>query len=595
MITIKLEQGVLDVYNDEEIQWQWTAFRFAKGIIDPFTNDIAIPKTGNNMRLLDVYSLLDSKVQKLKKPITPAIMQNGSIMIPIYIQVAEVLKNDIKICLYESTFLSQFKDKQLSDFFVDDASTIVEWTSDSYELYPDKFVPYNYGVPYNKLKAQYHTSKSLDSMIQSIATQENLTISGIPSDYKLLASKKTVCPQNTIQTIQMDLQHMQGGYFLMVGGQHIVNDLSKDDIQKITFNRDAHISMKFYWIWRKKLTTTNNFNVDIRLNDQMINIIPINSSVRNKREGGSSAKQMQLDVHKGDTLSFYFPYQSKFQCVSIVVKMEYSNYNITEDDYGTTLEYYKPWLLDEYTPGYSNRPYLLYYDGDNYQAIKMTQKTISIGGDRVYLDSLAFSYFGYYCNLPDISIGQLFYDLQWMIGKKLKYDYNQIWFEDFKDGEEAEGYIESINPSSTYIGQNNYIRYKNEINSPITKIDNDWLEKENNFFESIFEYLPENTVKQYSIGDNNTGMYEYNEIENPVIFSYRTEVQSIPLYRLNMNELTQSNEVEIELINPSPLITQEDIIYIDGRKYMIIKGTKNYKDNSVKLTCLAVYSKQKIR
>ena len=111
MILIKLQDGNLDLYSNETIQWSWTTFRFAGAIKDPYTNDFSIPKTSNNLRLLNVYSILDAPSQRVNKTTTPAIFQQDNQLIPIYIEVNEVTAKDIKIAIFENSFLPNFKDK----------------------------------------------------------------------------------------------------------------------------------------------------------------------------------------------------------------------------------------------------------------------------------------------------------------------------------------------------------------------------------------------------------------------------------------------------------------------------------------------------
>ena len=574
MILIKLQDGNLDLYSNETIQWSWTTFRFAGAIKDPYTNDFSIPKTSNNLRLLNVYSILDAPSQRVKKTTTPAIFQQDNQLIPIYIEVNEVTAKDIKIAIFENSFLPNFKDKNLKDYFTDDSTTIWEWISNSMNESSDYFYPYNYGVTYNYNKAQYHASMPIHSILQEIATREGINIEAIPYSYRLLASEKKVCPQNTRQALELDIRYMEGNYYKLYGGQHITNDCSVEGPDHITFNRSCTATMTFYCIWRKKVTTTQNKQIDIRKNGQLVGAIFLNSG--SKREGTAIQFTTTLNFHEGDTFSIYFPEANKFQCASVLVDITYSNYAINEDDYGVDLRYV------------ARRPGLDYYDGSTHTLYRAIGNTITIGTDHLVMPKLAFSYFGYWTNVLDITMGELFYELQWMFGKKVLYDYDRIYFSDQPVASVVEGEITEINPNSSYVGQKNYIRYMGQDTGEVTTIDNGWLEEEKDLHRSIFEFLPNNVVNQYSVDDE--GKYTFNSISNPVMFRWMGSslgAQLPEIRKLGMDGLRQSNEVKVKLLNPSPNITNVDVIYLDGREMFVIGGEKN--DRSIILTALPIY------
>lgn len=577
MIIINLKDGYLDLYEDETIQWKWTTFRFSGKLQDSYTNDFSIPKTPNNQRLLNIYSVLDASSQRVKKENIPALLQEGDNAIRIFIEVQGISKDEIKICLYENSFFSKFKDVNLSDYFTDDQNTIYEWISNSPAENPTVFLPYNYGAPYKYIKAQYHPSKKLNDILQDIAIQENINIDLIPDNYRLLASKKNVCPQNKTQAIEMDLRYMSNNYYDLYGGQHIVNDCSQDTLDHLTFNRDVDAKMTVYCIWRKKVGTTQNKQIDIRKNGQLISAIFINSS--QKREGTAIQYSLQTKFKAGDTFSLYFPDADRFQCCSVVLKMEYNNYEITKDDYNTDLQYS------------SRRPGLDYYDGTTHTRYPMNGRQIQIGTDTLIPPLLSFSYFGFWTNTPNIKIGSLFYDLQWQLGKKIFYDIDTIYFSDQPVSEEVKGEILEIYTNSSYVGQNNYIIYKGEEYKeeiPVSTIDNEWLVLDKNLYESPYEYLPNNVVQQYKISED--GKYTFNELQNPVLLYVDNNNQILhTLQHLNLEELTQSNEVKIQLYNAIPLIDRADVIYMDGRKYFVIEGTKNFKNNDVNITAIPAY------
>lgn len=580
MIYIQTRNGNLDLYDDTEIQWSWTAFRFQTSLRDPYSNDIQIPKSTQNLKVLDAIGLLDSKTQMFGSKMQTAILYIDAKMIPIFIQVVSVDKKEITICLYEDTFPYKFKDFKINDLLHDSVGTIYRWNKYTLSDYGSSFIPYDYGCKYNGDYAQIHPVKRLRNVMYDVLQAQGVNSSLPPNDWWLLATKKTICPQNTIQVVEFNDTSMDGGVFNLHGGQHVSNGLSMNESTYIEFNRYATTTMKIYVVWRKKQATYQNKEILIRINGQNYWHIPLHSSNSGNMQLGVEQMTLPYQFNRGDTLSFYSEDMDRFQSCSVIVKIEYGFYNITEDDYGQELEYVG--RLPRFRIG-----------GDIINYMYMDGTTIGWGTQTMQGERLSFAYFGYYCNLPDMTIGGLFHSLQWVMGRKIKATQNFIEFVDPNEAQKIEGLITKVKPSTSRLGQKNYIVFKDEpLSTPVSTIQNEWLEKQKKLHESIFNYNRDDIVHQYENpsydSESETWSIDFNEIDTPVVMREdgANPLKNISLYTFGLEDLTQSNEVEIQTAD---LETEnKDIIYLDGRKFYIVEGSKDAKSNLSTLTCLCV-------
>lgn len=599
MISISLENGDLELYKDSNIVWSWTAFRFQDKLRDQYTNNFSIPKTMENIKSLGIYSLLDTPDIQFRGRIQPAMLYIGEQTIPIYIQVVSINEKDIDICIFEDKLTYTIKNKTLNEFFVDDSSSIYEWFRESNTLYPNEFKVYNYGAPYytksitlfpSKLNAQYaqvHPSKPLNDILQYVISELGANIVNINPELRLLASKRVVCPQNTTQVLEFNSigSKLSNNLFTIYGGQHIVNDVSQTGIQQITFNRDVNAVIDLYSIWSTKFTFNQNSKIQLIVNGSVWNTFNIPSYTY---DTGCKKATFRKSFKEGDTLSFKFEDANHYINTSWVAHMEYSNYEITEDDYGTNLEYTPRRASLSYWPN-NQQSYNYWMDGS----------TISIGGLSMTTEPLALSYFGYYCNLPKISLGDVLYSLQWILGGKLKQDGDHIYFDGKFYNGEVEGQLDKLIFSSNTIGQKNYVKFNDEENPiSIANIDNEWLEYEKNLHINTFRYLPQNVIPQYESTTNEEGetVYEFQDSDVPVLFRWINEKAFNPgLFLFDLNNISQSKEIQLTIFNAPMNILDLDTIYLDGRTYYIINGEKDLNTNIVKIKAILIYKKTTIR
>lgn len=603
MIAISVGEYDLDLYESENITWSWTAFRFQEKLTDQYTNNFTIPKTDNNIKALDVYSTLDYPGVQFGKKITPATITLNGTAINIFIQVVQITPLEIEIAIFEDSFNSLEKNVSINDQLKDNHTTILEWNMWSMTNYPSKFVSYNYGMEYHWQLAQRHPYLRLkqDILDKIDLKGYNFRWNYVNNDWKVLCSKKVVCPENTTQVLEMAAfdQTMEDNLFTIQGGQHITNDASLSGNREVIFNRDCYSAMRIYYAYEKKGTTTQSQYVYLKINGVTMRII-ITTVPGNQTLYGQGYVDFSYNFHKDDKLTFYCDGTNKLRSCSMVVRMNNSAYEITADDYNIELEYKD--RLPRLTVDKR-----VYVSVPNYVYIEMDGNT----HDGLQTERLSFAYFGQYCNLPKIQLCDLLYGLQWLIGGKLTEDRqrNELYFDPTeytypraqRDQEKYLKEINSIIPASEKLGKKNYLKYTdNENPTPITTIDNTWLEEERTLHELKFHYFVDNKIKQYSVEvkeniDITTVESPYDifdvkftNIEYPVIFNYNNRVEPISIKPFELDNLWGSKEVELTFYGTPLNFREYDTLFVDGRTYYVISGEYDLKNNITKVHCILV-------
>jgi len=608
MISIQVEKGNLDIYLDSEVDLSWTGFRFSTGIRDAFTNDITIPKTPNNIALLTASGLLNSYNQPLGVK-TKALLYNGAQITPVFLQVVSVKKNEIDICLYENTFPSIFKDKEIHEYFEDDASTIYEWNTNTNNAYPTVFKEYEYGMPYDKLYAQYHPVKNMNDILSDLSTATNFSFPSVSPNWYLMATKKVVCPQNQRQFIECAL-NPSTGYLAMSGGQHITNDMEisyGDGMEKITFNRDATVTMNMTISWKCKASpdigavivrhvySPNGGLASCSLNGDLY---------RNRIDTLSHT----FYVNKGSEISIEVMNSDAFEYCYAVCDCTITDYVIEENENLPELQYIAraPRLI--YYDYNSDRLHYAYFDGSTYY---VSYKVRGVGGssnDVIHSTFRSLSYFGYWCNVPEMKIPDMMFSLQWITGNKAIFDNNNgITWGSASTSKQIEGVIEEILPSSDKVAQNNFIKYaEDSTGTPTFTINNKWLATNITLHENLFGYIEnvdqfKGKINQYSNPEHESGSEEYScdfeDLGAPYLWwnnldpqggliTYNNNIRDIPINTFDLEDLTQAVEARIETETMG--VKDVDIIYLDGRKFFIVEGSTDVNTNHSDLTCLLV-------
>lgn len=626
MVTIQLTDGNLDVGSEQAMELEVTAMRFSNGIRDAYTNDIDLPKTRNNIRLLECYNLLDSPNQLYGNQIKPAILTVDGYMLDVHLQVVSVTDDTITVCMYEQVLPNDLRDRAIRELIRDNESTIKVWWGESQTYWPDYFRQYDYGFTYNPALAQLHPVKGANNVISQIEAASGHTLPHVPDDMALMAQNRYVCPENTRQTISVQrLNGSNTGEMCMVAGQHVVNDAEgfengkyeESSYKKMTFNRDCTATVTPYISWGRKLASgTHTFQIIAYINGVNCGGYTFNIHTANKRNGFVFPDPDTYTFHAGDVLEFRLsssgldnPF-SKLEHLQMIWDVVYSDYAITEDDYGQEMKY-APKLptLYGWCPNYPDYVWEYPFNGLGLQRLYIYKsETFYDPDDDIYLNFplRGWAYHGYWCNLSDITVGQLIWGLAWIRGNGVTRNQTGLAWTASDRAKAIEGHITSISPSTEHLGQRNYIRWSGQQDTePLTTIQNEFLEADHTIAELPFAYVTYGSeglalVPQYTAKTNEDGTtdVDYDEIDGQVLVLYRDNEHTylypalIPPSMTNtfgFERLTSATEVEIETFDDQ--VTDLDYVYLDGRKYMIISVSCDLNDRLSRITALLVPTK----
>lgn len=628
-ISLYLNGQSLDVYS-QDIEWSWKNIRFSDGIEDQYSTDISLPKTFKNARALEVSGLLDSATQLYGSQLTPCTLTvNGTIM-DVYLQVVGITEDEISVCLYQRTLPDEVFGKKIREFVHDDSDTIRVWSVNSGTAYPNDFPMYNYGSPTNTRYAQRHQSRQLDWVIGKLNNAlQDFTLPTVDSSLYLMGAQKKVCPENPKQIVEFTLE---GGSddFVLVGGQHVVNDLEGYDglskvgessTKEITFNRDCTAVLNARISWGRKMTTgLNTFMVSLFRNGSFEYDwqIHINSGI--DKRNGYVTSQITLHINEGDTffLKFLSPTTNnaynKFELVTGVLEFTYSDYTINDDDYDIDLVYcnrhpcLRQWFPSDY--GYYNH----WFDGRtedyyiyNWDGSLNLSQTFSLD-----FPWRGISYIGYFCNIGDITVKEMYFGLCWLYNKKPFRNTRELVLRDTNESLVLEkAIISEIRPSSSQLGKKTTAKWCDDFEIVLTRIDNTWLADEANRHKSPFLHIEKVAgglarIDQYEITSNydpekdeTSWECNYEEPKGAVLVRYGQYgrlgrwglVPPPEIKPMGINFIDQCMEVTIKTTDYD--VKDKDYLYVNGHKFMVVEGNTDLNKSISEVTALLVPKKQR--
>lgn len=611
MISLILPDGELDVYK-QDIAWNWTTIRFSDTLRDAYSTDFTIPKNHNNVSLLGASGLLDSPNQLFGTQIKPAVLVTGGNPVDVYIQVVSITDDDIQLCVYEKMLDDALMGKSLRDLLTDyDPTSVFEWNKNSVNDYNSAFYRYNYGSPYNSRWAQCHGSVNLRNLIQRINNryQTNLPLNGIMSYWRVVCTGKNVCPQTTTQMVECrwdrTAESNVRSKFLIIGGQHVVNNLEgyeeTTERREITFNRRCTIAFRS-WISWECYPQYGTYQIYLKVNGNIRKTFNITVPAGDAACGVQEYSQDAININANDVVTIetttgVFPLQN----CAITMEWKINNYAITEEDYGNSLKYsYRPAKLPLFQ--YYSTQGVHEVDGLFDGAGHTINTTYNGGGATTYtFPKRSLSYFGLYCNLPDITLKDLYFSLCWLTGQKAVFENGAMRLVSPDDDLEIDGYINSISPVSSNMGQRNYIRYRGQENAtPISVIDSVWLEEEHNVHQSFFVYTPNNggyaEIDQYEIipsEDENIGYtVTFNDVDGIACCmesSYQGVGRLVPMPAINTMGFEHiTSVIEVDFETDDYRVKGLDYLHYQGRRYMIVSGDTDMQTGWSRLKMLLV-------
>lgn len=594
---VRINGELLDIV-EQDITFTYDHFRFADALADQWSTDIVLPMTKRNMEILQPYDILDNPLQKYGAKIRCSISID---IVPIdgNMQVTELTENEITATLFLSILPYNLFNRRIGRIVDDDATTIIPWDKNTPWIANGsgqladwmQMVPYRYGAQTQLKLAQIHPSMRLQKVLDTIGTAIGVsmpTLDTVNGVHRLIATHKTVCPFNDRQFIGIMGEPDSNSDMQMsfVGGQHVVNDMQGYALSKnqevVTFNRDCKATIDIYEhaaffidYGVNVLTLYHNGNVVYGFSNYHMN--PVTG--------------ITLNISKGDTLSLYLSENPNIMCggknIGILLDIRYSDYTVTEDDFGTDLVY----------PEEGDNPHVRYIDGSN--VLHKTYLNGVVLPEMPLVADNSYSYFGYWCNLGDFTIKEMMNSLCWFEGKRLNVNGTVMSLVGMV-GRQIDGELKSISPICDNIGKRTMVAWNGD-ESPITFLfDNEYLEDEVNVHESVFPRVTEPNVYgyigQYTASTDSDGNVEYgfDELNAAVMKEDEITVSGVvksilrkphELHTLNLDEMSNTTQVTVETFRD---LRGLDHFYLDGHKYLLVSDEYDVKtglNTAVGLLC----------
>lgn len=588
MFNLWLSGGQLDILEGQSIEWNYTPVRFMDDLTDQYSTDFDLPNNIKNTQILQASGLLDSD-RRFSNRLEPATLSVNGEVFQVYVQVVSIDFNKISVCVFDKTIPADVLNKKLLDFCKDDSHSIYKWKENSWQQYPSVYKHYNNGL-YGKFKnAMYHQSRKLSDVIDIIGISSGYAIPRTDESLWVTATGKNVCPQNTVQVLEVNFTDGETGQ--IIGGQHVTNDAAwkwtgGEDV--VTFNRTCDVKMDIYVSYsRSTLHTGMDHFISIDLNPNrpstphQTEIISLPTTQHYNDIVTDSWTVANDFVRDGTELTFKVQGANSFRFISVVVVMTITDYDIIDDDYGIDLDYvYRNPRLRYRNYGDNTErymefngllwPYFPYYDSE----VRM-----------VYCPDVAFSYLGFWCNLPDTTLKELLFGLQWLTEKRFVKENWSYWWKDIDVKYTIDGEITRFDTTNDKLGVANHILFAGEKDSEdntVSNIDSDWLESNVTVHQSPFAYSNKRNgtwayFEQYKEpkDDDETGEHsaKYDEIDglavSKIVSTTPNLLLRVVLPTLGFDEVTEATTVEIETYNN---VKDADFVYLHGRKFMV-QGT----------------------
>lgn len=622
MVAIFLRNGQLDM-GGADFSVSGKPFIFNTDMAEPFSTDFEVPKTERNVNILGTAGLLDFTSQPLGSVLEPVNLCIGGQMTDAMLQVVSVSEHSISLCVFERP-LPAILDSDINTILKDvPVTTIYHWNYRSDRDVPDVFRRYKMCDTYNDRYFQYHPSLPLNGIMARIEQVTGTSMPRFDNGWRLMASRKSVCPQCPWQMIagtfsDSDTMVLRAGQSIVndAPGWNGIDDVGDSDVTEITFNRSCTATIYPYISWKKRLTAGNNFFViGIYKNGEYVTGILWETVAGGDMNGiERPSSPVTMDFQAGDTLSFRFAEngltdnRNRFKLISACFDITYTNYVITEDDNETddlVYCYDTPCLWEESHDGGMVGHY---FEPDNpnpyvtiYNEAGVTQRYVTLD-----LPYKSFSYIGFYSSLPKVRLKDFLRGMAWAMGKHLVKDGDGIILSDSGKTAVISGNIREFRPSSTHIGQTTRVLWADGTVAGETAINNEWLESEKVIHQSALERVEKASshnvayIRQYTLNTetdtdgNTTTEAEFWENDGMVITSdwlnpdnnrtYSLVVfSSLPFYDLGA---LKKGVVEADISTFSFIPPDTDYIYLDGRKFWVVEWDTDTVTGTTELTAL---------
>ena len=592
---------LLDVPANSGIDISYQNIRFGGSVLpDAVTTDIDIPLNKKNRRLLDIkFEFFFGKANRV-----PCVVYTNGGRYVGYIVVNSAKEYTASITLYLSMSFAGLSDVPLRNLIEDDASTIYRWyesqAGNGTSIWP------KYAVEKQSTKGCYGRHPVADHLVISSAISSRIGAPIDESDWQIpqddnywdindiavVATGKYVTPTNPTQCI---VCLCAGGesVFGIFGGQHIVNDLVADEqpfwngskwypssfASQMVFNRDCTATIQC-----EKHTVWYDYNVYAYVNGTELSWFTNASGYAERLD----ITTVTYNFKAGDVLQFKVNGGDLITDKVLMLRFDFSNYGITNDDYDNDL---------------------------NYQPVSV-EWTDWVNTTKPYDHSdWSFSYFGLWNNMPEKSVKDYLTTICWMSDMRYVRTDNPLSLKMVSLGGggrtlEREQ-VDDVVFSSDKLGKVNFIRYKDEaIPSAVIYANGDGLEDEKVLFESEFRTpsSPRDLLMRkhvcvpiYEVDfeeegvDSENWSVKYEDLEGVIAMichdeDYIWAYLTMPPLLKTMNLSDFDSVVEIEGWTRQQIAAEESFV-IDGERFAVVTVDYNDDNETYHYTALRISDK----
>lgn len=604
---IQLAGGSLDVY-EQDLAWTWKNIRFSDGLQDQYSTDIELPKTPNNMQILQISGLLDSATQLFGDKISPSVLTVAGDVTDAYLQVVEITEDTIKICLYERTFPGNMREKTIREVCRDDYTTIIAWNVNSLNAYPGWFRKYEYGMTYDHNYAQYHPVLPLTTVMAKVGQYTGLQIAAMPQNWWVMSTGKYLCPQNTKQSMEGVLT---SDGFCIMGGGHVTNDLEfsygTTSTNRIVFDRECDVNMRLWVSWKARNNQANIPFIVTVLNGDNTTAATYTEQLRGDLYTNYvNERTIALHLQAGQQLMFDVTGGSTMDTVRCYGELDITNYETTDEDYGKEMEYVArtPRLV---VYNYAANSYQSWNADASTWMLAYKQRGVSGTKHRYYnLPWASFAWFGYWANVTNIKLKDLFWGIAWLLGKKPALKNGVLDYVPAEDTAQLDiCRIESLQPSADLLGQTNTVSFDGQDNPRIvTEIPNLWLANDKALHKSPFGYIRNLTqfvgsAAQYSNPEYDADNQGYScDFEDVGFLIWQTMTQQggmtvqtdwirdVPIQTFGLEKITQVMCAKIKTADKN--VKNADYVYVSGKKFAVVEGNTDLGEGITDIIALLV-------
>jgi hypothetical protein len=542
-------------YIPKDITLSWASFVFADAIADQYSTDIELPKTDNNLQILQAFGILyGHNLLGVRVPCTASI---EAVSRDAYLQVQSVGRHSITATLFVNRFPFGFIDRKIRDI-IHDQNYIKEWDLVAPTTYISGHTSalerslFSNQMGVSVVPYSYRLADFLTALGTALGITFNFPFTEV---FRVVAAKPRVSPWNTKQVVYT---YDDGGETKMFCGQHVCTDITspRDALSEFTITRDC------------KAVFTPYSALIIEVNGSIVHTEGL-STVSPSSAGAPYTHVLAA----GDKVSIsYYPVDPNV--VDAVCLIEYSGY-ATDDTDTDELKF----------PGY--------IDGQGGQQLRVPRYTYYAEdcdgqGGRV---RLSWAYMDYWWCLGDMTFRQLINSLCHLKGMPADSAGNTVGFGAMKEAVIG-GDLQELRPSTQAVGLTTLLAWNKE--SPLLPLElhfaGDFLPDSVTVFQSVF-YGANETATGVAIvpmfeGDTSTYDCRWKDC-GAVMLEEISYVQGGNTYYglaplppqkwLGVDKLTGTIEAEIETTDE---VGEAEYVHFQGQKYVVI-STEYDTDTSI--------------